>query len=126
MSKTNAEFGRGGELNTMIGKGSVVQGDLRVQDSIRVDGNVKGNITASDTVQIGKDGEVEGHIHCRHAFLAGRVSGNILTQGKVVLETKAVVMGDIRATRLVVDEGAIFNGKCMMKEEEKNSDEEEN
>ena len=126
MSKSNAEFGRGGELNTMIGKGSVVQGDLRVQDSIRVDGNVKGNITASDTVQIGKDGEVEGHIHCRHVFLAGRVNGNILTQGKVVLETKAVVIGDIRATRLVVDEGAIFNGKCLMKEEDRNTDEEAN
>jgi cytoskeletal protein CcmA (bactofilin family) len=126
VSKSNAEFGRGGELNTMIGKGTVVQGDMRVQDSIRVDGNVKGNITATDTVQIGKEGEVEGHIHCRHAFLAGRVIGNILTQGKVVLETKAVVFGDIRATRLVIDEGAIYNGKCQMKEEEKDGDEEVN
>ncbi len=45
MSKSNAEFGRGGELNTMIGKGTVVQGDMRVQNSIRVDGTVNGNIT---------------------------------------------------------------------------------
>lgn len=123
MSKTNSEFGRGGELNTMVGKGSVIQGDMRVQSSLRVDGKVNGNITATDTVQIGREGEVEGHIHARHAYLAGRVSGNILTQGKVVLETRAVVLGDIRAMRLVVEEGAVFNGKCIMKEEERDSEE---
>jgi cytoskeletal protein CcmA (bactofilin family) len=125
VSKTNAEFGRGGELNTMIGKGTVVQGDMRVQNSIRVDGKVNGNITSTDTVQIGKEGEVEGHIHARHALLAGRVSGNILTQGKVLLETKAVVLGDIRAARLVVEEGAVFNGKCTMKEDERDIEERE-
>jgi cytoskeletal protein CcmA (bactofilin family) len=109
----------------MVGKGTVIEGDMRVQNSLRVDGKVKGNITVTDTVLIGKEGEVEGHIHARHAFLAGRVSGNILTQGKVALETKAVVLGDIRAFRLVVDEGAVFNGKCMMKEDERDSDERE-
>jgi cytoskeletal protein CcmA (bactofilin family) len=125
VSKANSEFGQGGEVNTMIGKGSVVQGDIRIQNSIYIYGTVKGNITATDTVIIAKEGEVEGHIHARNAFLAGRVNGNILTQGKVALETKAVVLGDIRASRLIVDEGAIFNGKCMMKEDERDSDERE-
>ena len=124
MGKTNSEFGHGGELNTMVGKGSVIQGDMRVQNSLRVDGTVNGNITTADTIQIGRDGEVEGHIHARHAFVAGRVSGNLLTQGKVVLETKAVVLGDIRASRLVIEEGAVFNGKCIMKEEDRDQEEE--
>ncbi len=118
MNKSIPEFGRGGELNTIIGKGTVVQGDMRVQNSLRVDGTVNGNITATDTVVIGKDGEVEGHIQAKHTFLAGRVRGNIIAQGKVSLETKAMVLGDIRASRLVVEEGAVFNGRCTMKEED--------
>jgi cytoskeletal protein CcmA (bactofilin family) len=125
VSKGNAEFGRGGELSTIIGKGTVVQGDMRVQNSMRVDGTVTGNITVTDTVVIGKDGEVEGHIHAKHAFLAGRVNGNLVIQGKVALETKAVVLGDIRASRLMVEEGAVFNGKCIMKEEEREPEERE-
>ncbi len=123
MNKSISEFGRGGELNTIIGKGTVVQGDMRVQNSLRVDGTINGNVTVTDTVVIGKEGEVEGHIQAKHAFLAGRVRGNIIAQGKVSLETKAVVSGDIRASRLIVEEGAIFNGRCTMKEEDQEEEE---
>ena len=118
--KMNSEYGRGGELNTIIGKGTVVEGDLRVQSSMRIDGRVKGKVAVSDTVVVGKDGEVEGRLSAKHVMLAGKVQGNVNASGKVLLESKASVFGDIRATRLVVDEGALFNGNCQMKEGKEN------
>lgn len=121
--KSNSEFGHGGELNSIIGRGTWIQGDMKVQNSVRVDGKVIGNIQATDTVVIGKEGEVEGNVQAKHVFLAGKVRGNIHVPGKVALETKAVVLGDIKASRLVIDEGALFNGKCIMKESEKYEEE---
>jgi cytoskeletal protein CcmA (bactofilin family) len=121
--KTSVDFGRGGELNTFIGKGTEIQGTLDVQNSLRVDGRITGNIKSTATVVIGKDGIVEGQVRAKHVMLAGRVQGNISSSGRVFLESTSTVLGDIKATKLVVDEGAIFDGKCKMKEgEEKESE----
>ena len=117
--KTNTEFGRGGELNTIVGKGTVVEGDLKVKNSLRIDGIVKGNVNTTDTIIVGKDGEVEGRIRAKHLLLGGKVKGNVFASGRVFLESTASVFGDIKAVRLVVDEGAIFDGKCTMNESEK-------
>lgn len=117
--KTDTEFGRGGELNTIVGKGTVVEGDLKVKNSLRIDGIVKGNVNTTDTIIVGKDGEVEGRVRAKHLLLGGKVKGNIIASGRVFLESTASVFGDIKAVRLVVDEGAIFDGKCTMDEGEK-------
>jgi len=116
--KSNAEFGRGGELNTIIGKGSSVKGDLKIQNSLRIDGQVKGKIDVTDTVVVGKEGRVVGEINAKNVMLAGKVQGNVTAEAKVLLESKSSVTGDIKASRLVIDEGAFFDGKCIMKEGE--------
>ncbi len=120
--KTNTEFGRGGELNTIVGKGTVVEGDMKVKNSLRIDGLVKGNVNTTDTIIVGKDGEVEGRVRAKHLLLGGKVKGNVFASGRVFLESTASVFGDIKAVRLVVDEGAIFDGKCTMNEIEKTED----
>ena len=114
--KTNTEFGHGGELNTIVGKGTVIEGDLRVKNSLRIDGMVKGNVNTTDTIIIGKEGEVEGKVRAKHLLLGGKVKGNVFASGRVFLESTASIFGDIKAVRLVVDEGAFFNGKCTMNE----------
>jgi cytoskeletal protein CcmA (bactofilin family) len=114
--KMDPEMGKGSKLATIIGKGTVVNGDLTVESSIRVDGKVTGNITISDTLVLGKEGEVTGQINAKYAMLGGKVHGNVSVANKVLLETNSVVMGDIKASILVVDEGAVFDGKCSMRE----------
>jgi cytoskeletal protein CcmA (bactofilin family) len=101
----------------MIGKGTVIDGNVQVQNSVRVDGKVRGNVEATDTVVVGKEGEVEGQIQAKHVLMAGRVEGDVTVDGKVFLESSATVLGDIQASRLVVDEGALFDGTCRMKNE---------
>jgi len=115
-NRSNADA-RGGELNTIIGKGTQIKGNLKVQNSIRIDGSVHGDVHSTDTVIVGKDGEVRGQVRGKHVLLAGKVQGNVMASDQVYLETKAVIQGDIRAARLVVDEGALFDGKCNMSEE---------
>jgi cytoskeletal protein CcmA (bactofilin family) len=110
------ENDRSGELNTVIGKGSIIEGLLTVQNSLRIDGRVQGQVQASDSLIVGKDGEIEGEIKARNAIIGGRVKNRILATGKVVLEAHAVVHGEVKTSKLVIDEGAVFDGNCAMSE----------
>ena len=115
-AQNNTDYGRGGELNTFIGKGSRVNGNMKIENSLRVDGVIKGDVSSSETVVLGKGGKIEGNVLAKHVMLAGEVSGNISAEGKVFLETTAIVTGDIQAAKLVIDEGAVFDGTCAMSE----------
>lgn len=114
MKDRNSADVRGGELNTIIGKGTQIQGNLKVQNSLRIDGTIIGDVHSTDTIILGKDGEVQGQVKGKHVLLAGKVQGNVFASDRVYLETKAIIQGDIKAARLVVDEGALFDGKCNM------------
>ena len=114
--KDDATITKTGDLNTIIGKGSKLEGTLVVENSVRIDGKIKGNITTNDFLVIGKQGEVEGEIVAKNAVVGGKVVGKITTSGKVVLEARAIFHGEMKAARLVIDDGAIFDGQCQMKE----------
>lgn len=103
----------GNELN-LVGAGTVVEGKLRTPGSIRIDGKVTGDVNAGQNVHIGATGEIEGTIAAKNITVGGKVSGTIVAQEKLVLESRAVIKGDIRAAKLVIDEGAVFDGQCVM------------
>lgn len=108
-----------GELNTIIGRGSVIEGTLTVQSSLRVDGKIIGTVQVADSLIVGKDGEIEGEVRVKNAVIGGKVKNKIVATGKVVLEAKSVVYGEVKTSRLVIDEGAVFEGKCVMGDESK-------
>jgi len=114
--KEGIESERSGELNTVIGKGSVIEGLITVQSSIRIDGRVQGQVQASDSLVVGKEGEIEGEVKVRNAIIGGRVKNRVLATGKVVLEAHAIVHGEVKTGKLVIDEGAVFDGNCAMSE----------
>lgn len=103
------------ELN-LVAAGTVFEGKLRTPGSIRVDGKIVGEITATQNIAIGNSGEVEGNVTAKNVTIGGKIKGLAVAQEKLVFETKAVVRGDIRAAKLVIEEGAVFDGKCMMSE----------
>lgn len=108
-----------GELNTIIGRGSVIEGTLTVNSSLRVDGKIIGTVQVADSLIVGKDGEIEGEVRVKNAVIGGKVKNKIIASGKVVLEAKSVVHGEVKTARLVIDEGAVFEGKCTMGEDGK-------
>lgn len=105
-----------GELNTILGKGARFEGKIKVEHSLRVDGHFKGDIITSDTLVIGKEGRVEGSTKAKDVIVGGYLSGTVVAEGKLVLEAKATFEGDMTTKRLVVDDGAILEGHCSMKQ----------
>jgi cytoskeletal protein CcmA (bactofilin family) len=109
---------QGSELN-LIAAGTVFEGKLRTPGSIRIDGKIVGEVTATQSVSIGNSGDIDGNVSAKNITIGGKIKGTVVAQEKLVFESKAIVHGDIRAAKLVIDEGALFDGKCMMSEEKK-------
>lgn len=107
-----------GELNTILGKGSVFEGNIVVEHSLRVDGQVKGDIQTPDTLVIGKDGEVIGNVKVKSLVLGGKMKGTVVASSKIVLENKSEFRGEMRTNRLTIDDGALFEGKCSMSKDQ--------
>lgn len=113
------DFERGGELNTLIGKGSTIEGTLKVPSSIRIDGLIRGKIAATEALVIGKEGDVEGEVRAKNVVVGGKMAGKIFASGKVVLEARAVYHGDIKTSKIVINDGAVFEGTCSMSDDGK-------
>ncbi len=102
-----------GVMNTIIGKGSVLTGTLKVEQSVRIDGKIKGEIKATDTLVVGKSGELtDAKVKVKNAVVGGKIYGTIEAANRVILENQATLLGDIKTRLLVIEEGAIFSGNC--------------
>jgi cytoskeletal protein CcmA (bactofilin family) len=108
-------FGKNSQkLETIVGDGSEVKGELNGKGTVRIDGVVEGNICA-DWVIVGESGKIKGNVKTRGMVVAGKVEGNIEADEIVELKPKAHVSGEIRTGRLAVSEGAVFDGQSRMK-----------
>ena len=103
---------------TIIGAGVVLEGKLSSNGNIRVDGAINGDITANGNVTVGETGEITGEIKAEVISIGGKVTGSINSKEKAVLESKAVLKGDIVTKILVVEAGAIFDGSSKMSDKE--------
>lgn len=99
---------------TIIGAGVILEGKLSSNGNIRVDGAINGDITANGNVTVGETGEISGEIRAEVISIGGRVIGSINAKEKAILESKAVLQGDIVSKILVVEAGAIFDGNSRM------------
>lgn len=105
-----------GELSTIIGPDAHFEGKLQLKASARIDGTLVGDLSSQETVTIGPDGKVDGNISAREIIVGGKVTGMLQATAMVVLEEKSELNGDLKSMRLVVQEGARFNGTCQMGE----------
>jgi cytoskeletal protein CcmA (bactofilin family) len=99
---------------TFIGEGTRIMGDMSVEHDLRVEGSVQGSVSVGGTLVLSVTGSITGDVVARSAALAGRLNGNVHVQERLMLENKSVLLGDLRARELVVQEGAIFQGNCAM------------
>ena len=105
------------KISTLIGAGAIFNGELIVQDTIRVDGVVNGNCSCKGTFILGTEGSVVGNIQAQNVFVSGKVQGDINSLGRLEILSSGCVTGDISARRLVIDEDAHFDGRCVMSNE---------
>ncbi|NNE70283.1 MAG: polymer-forming cytoskeletal protein [Rhodothermales bacterium] len=98
----------------LIGEGSEVEGTFKCTNDVRVNGRIKGDLQAEGKVIVAEKGVIEGKLVARAADVAGRIDGDLLVEDRLVLKGTAHVDGSIRTGRLVVEEGAKFEGSCTM------------
>jgi cytoskeletal protein CcmA (bactofilin family) len=104
-------------IDTLIGQKAVFKGDLEFSGGLRVDGHVKGNVIAREesnsTVVVSESGEVEGNITVPHVVVNGTINGNIKSGGRVELQSKAKINGDVHYKAVEMELGASINGNLV-------------
>ena len=108
---------RGGEDVANIGKSITIKGDLTGNEDLVIDGNIDGRIDLpNNQLTIGPEGKIKADIHAKSAVVVGHVSGNVSATERIEVQASGIVDGDVRAPRLVVQEGAVLNGAVEMGE----------
>jgi len=114
MLKNTSYDGSNSDEATVISKGVKIEGKLSCSGSIRLDGEVQGDISSQSTVIIGENGKVNGQINAENITIGGKVTGTVKAKEKLVLDAKANLQGDIFSKTVAIEAGANFNGNCKM------------
>lgn len=97
-----------------ISRSTVITGTILTEDHIRIEGRVKGDISARGNVVVGQQGMIEGNIKGSNIAIAGRVQGNIIAGGELRMQSGAKLMGDVSAHSVIIEEGAAFKGQSAV------------
>ncbi|MCI3922610.1 polymer-forming cytoskeletal protein [Paenibacillus sp. TRM 82003] len=100
--------------DTLIGEGSVFEGKIKSEASLRVEGQMIGDIECGGDVTIGEGGKAKSNITARNVVIAGTVHGNVTTRGTLTLTGTGKLFGNTSAPSLVISEGAVFQGMSRM------------
>jgi cytoskeletal protein CcmA (bactofilin family) len=99
---------------TVIGQAAKLEGTVVSAGSLRIDGQVKGQINADGDCQLAPQSQVDADIRAQNASVSGRFRGNIIVKGRAEITRGGRVDGNITCKSLVVEEGAIFQGQSVM------------
>jgi len=98
----------------ILGQGTKIVGEIISNGDIRIDGNLKGNITTKGKLVIGNTGIVIGNISCKNSDISGKVEGKVIVEELLALKSTSEVQGDIVTSKLSIEPGALLNGTCNM------------
>jgi cytoskeletal protein CcmA (bactofilin family) len=99
---------------TVVGHGANLEGTVVSTGSLRVDGRVKGKISAEGDVMLTERSEVEADIYATNVLVAGTFTGNVTAKGRTELAATGRMKGNVTSKTLVVAEGAVFSGQSIM------------
>ncbi|GAB1418701.1 polymer-forming cytoskeletal protein [Bacteroidales bacterium] len=105
----------------IIGQGTKITGDIHLKGDFRIDGELIGSINSEGRIVIGGSGVVKGNITCQNADISGILTGNLHSADLTHFKATAVVEGDLKTSRLAIELGAKFTGKCNMSENKPNA-----
>ncbi len=101
-------------IDTLIGVSTDMKGDITFSGGLRIDGKVKGNITArgddNSTLVLSENAVVTGDVSVPHMVVNGKIKGNVRSAGRLELQAKAEISGDVTYKVLEIAAGALVNG----------------
>lgn len=110
--KTNKPQNR---IDSLIGRGTKIEGDLGFSGGLRVDGEIKGNVVAaegqSSMLVLGENARIEGEVRVAHVVINGTVVGPIFASETLELQPGARVTGDVEYLCIEIQQGAVLQGR---------------
>lgn len=100
-------------INRIV-EGTSIEGEIRCESNIRIDGSFVGNLSTKGRLVIGPAGRIEGTVNCQNAEIEGLVKGKLYVQQMLSLKGTAKVEGDIFTDKLSIEPGSSFTGACNM------------
>ncbi len=100
-------------INRIV-EGTHIEGEIKSESNVRIDGSFKGNLITKGRLVIGPSGRIEGTVECQNAEIEGGVIGKLNVQQLLSLKGTARVEGDIFTDKLAIEPGSSFTGACNM------------
>lgn len=109
---------RYGQIDSLIGAGTQIEGNIRFAGGLRVDGEVKGNIDAADgaassTLVLSEQARVEGSVSVAHLILNGTIVGSVMVSEALEMQPKARIIGDVDYALIEMHQGAVIEGRLV-------------
>lgn len=101
-------------VGAFLDDGSEIEGTYTCNGTVMLDAKLRGEITARDTLIIGEHGVVEATVRAANVVVRGQVVGNVTASESIELKATARVTGDVEAPRIVMEAGAVLDGRCRM------------
>lgn len=98
----------------IIGAGTVIEGDIKSDSDIRIDGTLNGSLVTKGKLVLGSTGMVDGEVTCQNADISGSINGKIKVNELLSLKATSKLTGDITTNKLSIEPGANFSGSCAM------------
>lgn len=105
-------------IESIIGQGIILDGNVKAEEPVRIDGEIHGDVVSSGLVLIGKTGKIKGSIEAENIIVGGTVDGDLTSFGRIEIVEGGNVGGNIKTKSLIIDENALFQGQCTMFKEE--------
>ena len=105
------------ESNSIIGEGSFFKGEFTLNGTLRIDGRYEGEKLEVDNVFVGATGKVKSNIKTVSAVIEGIIIGNIEAKNRVMLMPTSRVLGEIRTPELIIQNGVILEGVCIVSQD---------
>jgi cytoskeletal protein CcmA (bactofilin family) len=97
-------------IKNILSKDVEIKGNVRFIDELLVDGRIDGEISSEGSLTIGENADIHGEIKTKSVIIFGRVQGNITVAERCELKARSYLVGDLKAKRLIIEEGATFVG----------------
>ena len=88
-----------------------IKGTINFSGELTFDGKIEGDIKSDDTLHLGDNAVIKGTIEVGSVVVRGKINGNVIAKDKIELKAKTELFGDVRASKLVIEEGVTFVGK---------------
>ncbi|WP_371323261.1 polymer-forming cytoskeletal protein [Dechloromonas sp. ZY10] len=106
------------KIDSLIGAGTMIEGNIRFAGGLRVDGEIKGNVEATESgsasvLVISEKAQIEGAVNVDHMIISGTVVGPVKVQTSIEMHPKARIIGDVEYDTIEMHQGAIIEGHLV-------------